>query len=166
VSFLLPVTLQRKSHLSIPCAASVPIFKFTCVCERFIHSQDRSTYFLQQNRQIDQGNIHLYSINRSQTYEFGIEIIAAQVLFSEYLFRIFGIGSLQCMERDKQKRHRHFCFLLHFFFLHLYLRCLLYVTHGFDGFRYCLQRCMVPLISAAQMFYLFKCLGCSYRTSV
>ncbi len=122
------------------CAASVPISKFTCVCERFIHSQDRSTYFLQQNRQIDQGNIHLYSINRSQTYECRIETIAAQFLFLEYLFRIFGIGSLQCMERDKQKRHRHFCFLLHFFFLHMYLRCLLYVPDGFDVFRYCLQR--------------------------
>jgi hypothetical protein len=26
------------------------------VCERFIYSQDRSTYFQQQNRQIDLGN--------------------------------------------------------------------------------------------------------------
>ncbi len=29
-------------------------FPHSCVCERFIYSQDRSTYFLQQNRQIDQ----------------------------------------------------------------------------------------------------------------
>ncbi len=35
-------TLQRKSHL---CS----IFWELCVCERFIYSQDRSTYLLQQN---------------------------------------------------------------------------------------------------------------------
>ncbi len=33
-------------------AASVPISTFSCVCERFIYSQDQSTYFLQQNRGI------------------------------------------------------------------------------------------------------------------
>ncbi len=31
-------------------------FPHLCVCERFIHSQDQSTYFLPQNRQIDCGN--------------------------------------------------------------------------------------------------------------
>ncbi len=34
-----------------------PQFPHSCVCERFIYSQDRSTYFLQQNRQTDCGNI-------------------------------------------------------------------------------------------------------------
>jgi hypothetical protein len=29
----------------------------SCVCGRFINSQDRPTNFLQQNRQIDRGNI-------------------------------------------------------------------------------------------------------------
>ncbi len=29
----------------------------SCVCERFIYSQDRSTYFMQQNNQIDGGKI-------------------------------------------------------------------------------------------------------------
>jgi hypothetical protein len=40
------------------CAASVPI-SHSCVCEQFIYSQDRSTYFLQQNRQTDPGNIKI-----------------------------------------------------------------------------------------------------------
>ncbi len=39
------------------CAVSVP--KKCPHSERFIHCQDRSTYFLQQNRQIDRGNIYI-----------------------------------------------------------------------------------------------------------
>ncbi len=53
-------TLQRKSRLCIPfLGIARPQFQFSnsCVWERFIYSQDRSTYFLQQNRQIDSGNI-------------------------------------------------------------------------------------------------------------
>jgi hypothetical protein len=34
-----------------------PQSQFSCVCEQFIHSKVRPTYFLQQNRQIDHGNI-------------------------------------------------------------------------------------------------------------
>jgi hypothetical protein len=34
-------------------------FLHSCVCERFISSQDRSTYFLQQNRQTDLGNVKI-----------------------------------------------------------------------------------------------------------
>ncbi len=52
--------LQWKSHLYIPflgIAQPQPQFPHSCVCERFIYSQDRSTYFLQQNRQTDGGNI-------------------------------------------------------------------------------------------------------------
>ncbi len=45
--------LQRKSHLFITfLGIALPQSKFpSCVCERFIYSQDRSTYFLQQNWQ-------------------------------------------------------------------------------------------------------------------
>jgi hypothetical protein len=43
-------------------------FSHSCVSERFISSQDQSTYFLQQNRQIDRWTI---CINRSQTHECG-----------------------------------------------------------------------------------------------
>ncbi len=61
--------LQRKSHLCIPFLGIGRLpSQHSCVCERFINSQDRSTYFLQQNRQIDCGNIY---VNRSLTHERG-----------------------------------------------------------------------------------------------
>jgi hypothetical protein len=53
-------TLQRKSPLCIPflgIARPQPQFQHSCVCEQFIQSQDWSTYFLQQNRETDVGNI-------------------------------------------------------------------------------------------------------------
>ncbi len=43
-------------------------FPHLCVCERFKYSQDRSAYFLQQNKQNDRSEY----INRSQTHECGI----------------------------------------------------------------------------------------------
>jgi hypothetical protein len=59
-SFQYVHALQRKSHLCIPfqgIARPQPQFPHSCVCERFIWSQYRSTYFLQQNRQTDCGDI-------------------------------------------------------------------------------------------------------------
>ncbi len=41
-------------------------FPHSCVFELFVYSQDWSTYFLQQNRQIDCGNLYI-----AQTYECG-----------------------------------------------------------------------------------------------
>jgi hypothetical protein len=49
-----------KSHLCIPSlgiARPQSQFPHSCVCGRFIYSPDWSTYFLQQNSQIDGGNI-------------------------------------------------------------------------------------------------------------
>ncbi len=53
-------TLQRQFRLYIPflgIARPQPQFPHSCVCERFIYSQDRPTYFLQQKRQNHHGNI-------------------------------------------------------------------------------------------------------------
>ncbi len=53
-------TLQRQFRLYIPflgIARPQPQFLHSCVCERFIYSQDRSTYFLQQKRQLHRANI-------------------------------------------------------------------------------------------------------------
>jgi hypothetical protein len=53
-------SLQRYFRLYIPflgIAKPQPQFPHSCVFERFIYSQDQSTYFLQQNRQTHRGNI-------------------------------------------------------------------------------------------------------------
>jgi hypothetical protein len=62
--FPLPLhhTLQGKSHLCIPflgIARPQSHFPYSCVCEQFTYSQDWSTYFLQQNRQTNPGNIKI-----------------------------------------------------------------------------------------------------------
>jgi hypothetical protein len=51
---------HRKSETNIPrkgIAQPQSEFLHSCVCELFMYSQDRSTFFRQQNRQINRGNL-------------------------------------------------------------------------------------------------------------
>ncbi len=73
--------LQGKSLLCIPLleiARPQSQFPHSCVCERIIYSQDWSTYFLQQNRQTDLGNIYIshryMSVGTGRHYNFVLEI--------------------------------------------------------------------------------------------
>ncbi len=63
--------LQRKSHLCIPflgiARPSVPMSTFMCLWAIYIF-QNRSSYFLQQNRQIDCGNNNIQIAHRLQLH--------------------------------------------------------------------------------------------------
>jgi hypothetical protein len=77
-------TLQRKSHLCIPflgIARPQTKFPYSCVCERFIYSKDRFTYFPAAEQTDDHGN-------RSQTHTCGNGTEAPQFLSGNTCFEL------------------------------------------------------------------------------
>ncbi len=81
-------TQYRKFEINIPrkgIARPQSQFPHSCVCERFIYSQDLSAYSA-AGQYVDRSWDY---INRSQTHECGNKKWAAQLLFWEYINRIF-----------------------------------------------------------------------------
>ncbi len=89
-------TLQRQFRLYIPflgIARPQPQFPHSCVCERFICSQDRSTYFLQQKRQTHRGNIefsHRY-MNVEIGTDWGPDIPFLGIFVSNFRHFVFAV---------------------------------------------------------------------------
>jgi hypothetical protein len=82
------------------CAASVPVSTFMCLWAFY-------TYIPRIGPHIScsrTGRSSMGIINRSQTHECGNWDWGQAILFLEYLFRIFGIGSLQCGQPCMQAR--------------------------------------------------------------
>ncbi len=101
LSWELLAALQRKSHFCIPflgIARPQSQFPHLCVCDRFIYSRDRSTYFLQQN--IGRSILGIYCINRSQTHECGnwdCAIPFLGIFVSNFRYWFFAV----CGEKEK-----------------------------------------------------------------
>jgi hypothetical protein len=95
----LEYTLQRKSHLCIPrkgLARPPSQFPHSCVCERFIYSQDRSTYF--PAAELWQTDPWEY-INHSQTIPF------LGIFISNFRYCVFAVHTnptvkFALMDRD------------------------------------------------------------------
>ncbi len=62
----------------------------SCVCERFIYSQDRSTYFLQQNRQSDRSQKHEY-----RNWDWVRAVSFPGIFVSNFWYCVFLVRALQ-----------------------------------------------------------------------
>jgi hypothetical protein len=94
------VTLQRKSYLCIPrkgIARPQSQCPRSCVCERFIYSQDRSTYFAAAEKAFWK---YMY---RSQTHECGNWDCGRAIPVLGIFFSNFRYVSLQWRTRKESK---------------------------------------------------------------
>jgi hypothetical protein len=104
-------TLQRKSHLCIPFLGLGPQSQVphSCVCERFIYSQDRSTYFLQQNRQTDHGNENK-SLSDTLMWKLGLRPHNSFSVNICFEFSVLCLCSV--MPRPQEKYRFNTCFIV------------------------------------------------------
>ncbi len=103
VSQRICVTVCRYLHCNeSPYLCIQSQFPHSCVCKRFIYSQDRSTYF-PPAEQVDRSR---KCINRSRTHECGNW--PCNSFAGNFLFQIFGIVSLQCAPRYDKRNHRKY----------------------------------------------------------
>jgi hypothetical protein len=112
--------LQRKSHLCIlflGIARPQSQFPHSCVCERFIYSKDRPTYFLQQNRQI------------AHRHKCGNGTMAVQFLFWEY----YSVHCTYCT-------YCTYCFFV-------FSCQLQYISGVFSLLLHSFHRCLLPVAS-------------------
>jgi hypothetical protein len=96
---VLTYALQRNPILCVPrkkTARPQSQFPHSCLCELFIYSQDRSTYF--PASRIGRPIVVIY-MYRSQTYECGNCDWGRVISFLVIIVSNFGIVSLQCREK-------------------------------------------------------------------
>jgi hypothetical protein len=79
-----------------------PQFPHSCVFERFIYSQDQSTYLLQQNWQTHRGNTYII---RSQTqnveigWDWGPDIPFLGIFVSNFRHFVFAVCTMYIVQR-------------------------------------------------------------------
>ncbi len=100
----------RKFHLCISflgIARPQPQFQHSCVWERFILSQDRSTYFLQQNRQTDRENTVYKSLTDTWIWKLGLRpryFFSGNICFEISVFCLCSVLQAKLLPASTEKR--------------------------------------------------------------